>query len=214
MRYLIKEFEKILYSSLVYYPDKSKNIGSTFKVVLPELYYEKFRELEPLQKEIITEFITIFLKRLQKSEEIDFQKIKNGILNLKYEKRFLLTKPNVMNYLIEFFGDSLDPYTDIKFIPNAEYRIEIEDNQIGYNRFHNYIGTHLPIKNLICDVAIRINSSHLKKVSKFMRVHKLGIGITNSDPNVTLFYTISILDGEIYRIYNSTTEVIMNFEKY
>ena len=47
----------------------------------------------------------------------------------------MLTKPNIMNYLIEFFGDSLDPYHDIKFIPNATYHIEIEDNKIGFNRF-------------------------------------------------------------------------------
>lgn len=214
MRNIIKTFEKILYSSLVYYPEKDKNVGSTFKVVLPELYYEKFRELEPTQKEIITEFVNIFLKRLQKSEEVDFQKIKEGILNLKYEKKYLLTKPNIMNYLIEFFGDSLDPYHDIKFIPNATYHIEIEDNKIGFNRFHNYIGAYLPLKNLVCDVVIRINSAHLRKVAQFMRVHKLGIGITSSDPNVTLFYTISILDGDIHRIYNSTTEVIQNFPRY
>lgn len=211
---IIKTFEKILYSSLVYYPEPYKNKGSTFKVVLPELYYEKFRELDAKQKEIITDFVNIFLNRLQKSEEIDFKKIKDGILNLGYENKFLLNKPNIMNYLIEFFADKIDPYHDIKFIPDSEYQIEIEDNKIGFNRFHNFIGFKLPIKNLITNVVIRIDSQHLGMILKFMRKHKIGMGIVSSDPNIKLYYTISVLDGDIFSISNTTQDVIKNFDRY
>lgn len=211
MKNVIKEFEKILYSSLVYYPEEGKNKGSTFKVILPELYYDKFRELNTEQKEIITKFINIFLKRLKESEDINIQAIKDGILNLKYNNTYFLNKQNILDYLIEFFGESIDPYRDIKIIPDTSYNVPIEGNRIGYNRFENFIGAYLPLKNLCCDVAVRIHSDHLRKIVQFMKKHKLGMGVIGVSEPMILFYTVRFFDGKITLLRKSFDEEIRHF---
>lgn len=175
MNSVIKEFEKILYNSLVYYPQNNKNIASTFKVILPEIYYEKFRELNDVQKNTIADFVFIFLDKLFKSENFTNKKVKEGFLNFNYDASLLLNKQNIMNYIINFFSECINPYHDVKMLNNATYDVEIENNQIGSTKFKTFIGKHLPLNNCGSHIIVKISSKYQDKIVEFMEKHKLGI---------------------------------------
>ncbi|WP_397601237.1 hypothetical protein [Silvanigrella sp.] len=211
MNHIIKDFEKILYNSLVYYPDKNMNVASTFKVILPEIYYEKFRELNENQKLIITEFVNIFLDKLQKSEQIDNKELREGFLEFKYQSDILLNKQNIMNYVIEFFGDTIDPYHDVKMLSNAQCQIKVENNQIGSSNFNNFMGKHILLNNCGCHVVVKLNSKYQDKVVEYMKQNKLALFYFKTKKEMTLYFTLTFFEGKAVYFKNSFDTEIEEF---
>ena len=211
MKNTIKDFERILYNSLVHYPDRDKNIASTFKVILPEIYYEKFRELNDTQKKIISEFISIFLDKLQYSEQINNKDLKDGFLNFNYRSDLLLNKQNIMNYMLTFFDNCIDPHHDIKMLQNAAYDIEIEGNQIGSANYRTFMGNFLPLNHCGCHVVVKLNSKFQDKIVQFMETHKLGVMFLRTKKEIDLFFTFTFFDGKIVYLKNSLDQEIEEF---
>ncbi len=211
MKNIIKDFERILYNSLVHYPNKNKNIASTFKVTLPEIYYEKFRELNESQKKIISKFISIFLDILQFSEQVNNQEIKEGLLNFTYENDVLLTKQNIMNYMLNFFDKCINPHHDIKMLKNATYDVEIEGNQIGKAKYLTFLGKYLPLNNCGCHVVVKLNSKFQDKIYEFMEMHKLGVMYLRTSKDIDIFLTFTFFEGNAVYFKNSLDKEIEEF---
>lgn len=208
---IIKEIERMLYTSSVYYPDPKSNIAATFKVTLPEIYYDKFRELNEQQKEIISKFITIFLKKMYDIEKYNNNILNSGIINFKKDNKILLNKQNIMNFFIEKFGNFLNPFTDIKIFDGYSYKAEIKNNEIGKAKFNTFIGNQHEVKGLKTVVMIKISSKYIQVIQDFMFEYKLGISIISVNKIFDLYYSFDIFDGEIILMNNMNENDIIKF---
>lgn len=197
MKEIIKDFERILYNSLVYYKNNFTNKAGSFKVVLPEIYHDKFRDLNDNQKQIISDFTNVFLSKIAEIESQNNTVIDENILLLNKDKSALLTKQNIMNYFIENFKNYLNPQTDIVVDDNVPFYADIENNEIGVGKFYTLIGNKHRVYGLKTFVYIRINSKHLKYVAEFRRKVKIGVGMIGVDKEMDLYYTFEIFDGDI-----------------
>lgn len=197
MKQIINNFERILYNSLTHYIDNCSNKASSFKVILPEVYHDKFRELNDDQKVIISEFTNIFLNKISEIERQNNAVIDNNILKLDKEKSELFTKQNIMNYFIEIFGNYLNPQTDIVVDDQVPYFADIENNQIGVGKFYSLIGDKHKVYGLKTSVYIRISSDHIHYISEFRKKIKIGLGMIGASSKTVLYYNFGIFDGEI-----------------
>ena len=208
---IIKEVEKMLYTSSVYYPDPKKNIAATFKVMLPEIYYDKFRDLNERQKEIISKFISIFLRKMYGIEKFNNDILNAGVLNFEKDKSILLNRQNIMNFFIEKFGNYVNPYTDIKIFENYSYYARIKNNTIGKANYLTFLGNVHEVKGLKTVVMLKISSKYHEEIFNFMTEYRLGIGMIRVTKIFDLYYSFDIFDGEITLMDNMSDEDIQKF---
>ncbi|WP_186645212.1 hypothetical protein [Fluviispira vulneris] len=206
MKSIISEFEQILFKSLVYYPDNEKNIASTFKVTLPEIYYEKFKVLNERQKLIIATFVNKFLKKIQKSEAIDNESVKSHYLNFSIDKTKLLNKQNTIQFVLNEFEDCIDSYNDIKLFEDVHHRIRIENNTLANKNFPIFIGSYLDINQCGCMVIMKLNTRHQQKIVNFIKKYKVNALYFISKEEFDIYLTFHFFDGEFACFKNSTEE--------
>ena len=211
MQNIIKEIERMLHSSVVFYPDAQKNVAGSFKVVFPEIYYDKFRELDEKQKEVLSKFIKIFYKKLYEIEEYNNKILNEGVLNFEKDKKILLNKQNIMNYFIEYFGQYVNAYTDIILDENCPYYALIKNNEIGVAKYKTLLGKKYEVNGLKYAVYLKINSKYIPIVEKFRKEHSLALKIFPATKEFTLYYAFDIFDGDVTYIKNMDNEQI---EKY
>ncbi|WP_158996630.1 hypothetical protein [Pigmentibacter ruber] len=208
---IIKEFERMLSHSIMYYPDPNKNIAASFKVVFPEIYYDKFKDLNDRQKEIISKFVIIYLKNLSDLEKYNNSLLDNEFLNFDKDKTKLLNKQHISYYFIEYFKKYINPYEDIKFDDRVPFLINIKNNKINRTSSSTFISKKHTIYGISCNVYIKIHSKYINAIELLIKKHKICCGLIKSEKNIFLFYVITVFDNEITKISNMEKEDINKY---
>ena len=209
---IIKQFERLLSCSTVYFPDPSQNVAASFKVILPEIYYDTFRELNDRQKEIVAKFVTLFCKKMYELEKYNNDILNNGTLNFEKDKNTLLNRQNIMSFFIERFGNCLNPYTDIRIRETEIYYAKVKNNTMGKARWPIILGTEHGVKGLKTVVMLKISSQYFKKIVDFLQEFKLGAGCIDVGNSIfDMYFQVDIFDGEIVFFKNIYEEEIEKF---